>query len=134
TTDVSVAVALVPGEHDHVAGLQDEGATSHRELDATPLASQVLASAGGMRDPGHAGAGRELEPLDVEAAQLLGQQLADRDLAAAVDGQLLGPVEAAGPARSGEQLLEPDVESGSDLEQHGEGRVGGARLDVGPGR
>ena len=106
TTDVPVAVALVPGEHDHIARLEHEGATSHRQLDAAPLAIQVFAGAGRVRDPGHAGAGRQLEPLDVEPPQLLGQQLADRDLAAAVDGQLLGLVEAAGAARRSEQLLE----------------------------
>ena len=64
----------------------------------------------------------------------LGQQLAHGDRPSLAGRQLGGAVEAAGAARRLDQLLQPDLQRLRDLDQHRQRRVGGARLQVRPGR
>src|SRR5215510_9894227 len=72
--EIAIAVTLVAAEDQDVTGSELPAFAGGGQLDAPALAGQVLARAGGVRDTGQGGSGRQLHARHLEARNRLRQQ------------------------------------------------------------
>jgi uncharacterized protein (TIGR00297 family) len=131
---VRVRVALVAAEHQDIPGPDAPLLSRHRHHHAARLAGEVLARARHVGHARDASSGGDLHAVQDHAGDRVGEELAHGAVPLAPEAQRRARVQAAGAARRRGQLLDRDLERRRDAVQHGQRRVGGAGLEVAPGR
>ena len=127
-------MTLVPAKDEGVPRPELPALSGDHDLDAAPLAGQVLTRSGGVRNPDQVTSWCQLHARDVEAGNRFRKQRPELRALALSLAHLIGSGEPRRRPRRADQLFDRHLEGGGRAGEDGEGGIGGARFEARPGR